>query len=144
MEISIEMCHAESLLSSEIEQINILMRELSLGAGLIQKEYLLEMNRGATIILFARLEGRIIGMGSVVRIQKISGLIALIEDVVVLSEHRGKGIAEKLCRRLISLAQVFGAHYVGLTSSPKREAANRLYRRLGFEIRETNHYRLRL
>ena len=85
MEISIEMCHAESLLSSEIEQINILMRELSLGAGLIQKEYLLEINRGATIILFARLEGRIIGMGSVVRIQKISGLIALIEDVVVLS-----------------------------------------------------------
>jgi ribosomal protein S18 acetylase RimI-like enzyme len=30
-----------------------------------------------------------------------------------------------------------------LTSRPSREAANRLYRRLGFEIRETNVYRYR-
>ena len=34
-----------------------------------------------------------------------------------------------------------GARSVDLTSRPSREAANRLYRRLGFEPRETNVYR---
>jgi ribosomal protein S18 acetylase RimI-like enzyme len=39
------------------------------------------------------------------------------------------------------LAEGAGAKTVELTSRPSREAANRLYRRLGFEIRETNVYR---
>jgi ribosomal protein S18 acetylase RimI-like enzyme len=30
---------------------------------------------------------------------------------------------------------------VDLTSRPSREAANRLYQRLGFQLRETNVYR---
>jgi len=34
-----------------------------------------------------------------------------------------------------------GAKTVDLTSRPSREAANRLYRRLGFVERETNVYR---
>ena len=34
-----------------------------------------------------------------------------------------------------------GARTVDLTSRPSREAANRLYRRAGFELRETNVYR---
>ena len=34
-----------------------------------------------------------------------------------------------------------GARTVDLTSRPSREAANRLYRRCGFELRETNVYR---
>jgi hypothetical protein len=33
---------------------------------------------------------------------------------------------------------------VNLTSRPDRPAANRLYQRLGFEMRETNVYRLEL
>ena len=34
-----------------------------------------------------------------------------------------------------------GAITVDLTSRPSREAANRLYQRIGFEARETNVYR---
>ena len=34
-----------------------------------------------------------------------------------------------------------GAKTIDLTSRPSREAANRLYQRLGFEMRETNVYR---
>lgn len=38
-------------------------------------------------------------------------------------------------------AAALGARLVDLTSRPTREAANRLYRRAGFELRETNVYR---
>jgi ribosomal protein S18 acetylase RimI-like enzyme len=44
----------------------------------------------------------------------------------------------------IQLAEQSGARHLNLTSRPDREAANRLYRRLGFDHRETNVYRLML
>jgi ribosomal protein S18 acetylase RimI-like enzyme len=44
-------------------------------------------------------------------------------------------------RAAIERAHQEGAKTVDLTSRPSREAANRLYRRCGFETRETNIYR---
>jgi ribosomal protein S18 acetylase RimI-like enzyme len=41
----------------------------------------------------------------------------------------------------IASAAERGARTVDLTSRPSREAANRLYQRLGFVPRETNVYR---
>jgi len=54
---------------------------------------------------------------------------------------RGKGAGEALSREALLVAALRGARTVELTSKPSREAANRLYRRLGFELRETNVYR---
>ena len=73
-----------------------------------------------------------------------TGLRARIEDVVVDESARGRGVGEALTREAIRLAREAGARHVELTSHPSREAANRLYRRLGFELRETNAYRLPL
>jgi ribosomal protein S18 acetylase RimI-like enzyme len=50
-------------------------------------------------------------------------------------------VGEALNRFAIDVAAERGARTVDLTSRPSREAANRLYRRLGFEPRETNVYR---
>jgi ribosomal protein S18 acetylase RimI-like enzyme len=50
-------------------------------------------------------------------------------------------VGEALSRAALALAADRGARSVDLTSRPSREAANRLYRRLGFERRETNVYR---
>ncbi|MGH9125535.1 MAG: GNAT family N-acetyltransferase [Acidimicrobiales bacterium] len=72
-----------------------------------------------------------------------TGVRAWIEDVVVDRSARGGGVGEALSRRAIELAAAAGARTVDLTSRPSREAANRLYRRLGFEIRQTNVYRFR-
>ena len=55
-------------------------------------------------------------------------------------EARGRGIGEALTREAMRLAAVAGVRSVELTSAPGREAANRLYRRLGFEQRATNVY----
>jgi ribosomal protein S18 acetylase RimI-like enzyme len=73
-----------------------------------------------------------------------TGLRAWIEDVVVDGSARGRGVGEALNRAAIDRARAAGATTVDLTSRPSREAANRLYRRLGFEQRTTNVYRLDL
>jgi ribosomal protein S18 acetylase RimI-like enzyme len=66
---------------------------------------------------------------------------AWIEDVIVAEEARGKGCGEALTRAAIDAARGVGARTVELTSRPSREAANRLYRKMGFIERETNVYR---
>ncbi len=70
-----------------------------------------------------------------------TGLRAWIEDVVVDDSARGAGAGEALVRAAIARADELGAKTVDLTSRPSREAANRLYLRVGFETRTTNVYR---
>ena len=96
----------------------------------------------AAHVLIARDEDdTIVGSLTLVLFRIPTGLRAWIEDVVVDGEARGKGVGEALNRFAIDLAAEHGARSVDLTSRPSREAANRLYRRLGFEPRETNVYR---
>lgn len=73
-----------------------------------------------------------------------TGVKAWIEDVVVDGGARGKGVGEALSRAAVAEAAHRGAKNVSLTSRSSREAANRLYQRLGFEPYETNLYRYRL
>ena len=88
--------------------------------------------------------GAIVGTLTLAMFRIPTGLRAWIEDVVVDESARGRGVGEALNRRALDLAREAGARTVDLTSRPSREAANRLYRRLGFEPRDTNVYRLEL
>ena len=73
-----------------------------------------------------------------------TGVRAWIEDVVVDEEARGHGVGELLNRAALDRARELGAKTVDLTSRPSREAANRLYQRIGFVARDTNVYRFNL
>jgi ribosomal protein S18 acetylase RimI-like enzyme len=53
-------------------------------------------------------------------------------------------VGEALTRDAIERARTAGARAVNLTSHPRREAANRLYLRVGFERRDTNVYQYKL
>jgi ribosomal protein S18 acetylase RimI-like enzyme len=66
---------------------------------------------------------------------------AWIEDVVVDETARERGVAASLVQAALERAEAQGARTVDLTSRPDREAANRLYLRMGFEARATNVYR---
>jgi ribosomal protein S18 acetylase RimI-like enzyme len=88
--------------------------------------------------------GAIVGSLTLAFYRIPTGLQARIEDVVVDVEARGQGVGALLTEAAVERARDGGAKSVGLTSRPSREAANRLYRRLGFEQRETNVFRLRL
>lgn len=85
-------------------------------------------------------DGQIIGAACLTVYRVPTGLRAVIEDVVVDESARGQGVGEALVRRALEAAQARGAPGVTLTSNPRREAANRLYRRMGFKLRETNAY----
>ena len=93
-----------------------------------------------THLLVARGDAGIVGSLTLVVHRIPTGLGGWIEDVVVDEAARGQGIGEALTRAAQQIAVNEGVEVVALTSRPAREAANRLYRRLGFEPRETNVY----
>ena len=96
----------------------------------------------ASRLLIARADdGTIVGSLTLVLFRIPTAVRAWIEDVVVDESVRGKGIGEALNREALRIAKDAGARTVDLTSRPSREAANRLYQRLGFKQRDTNVYR---
>ena len=96
----------------------------------------------ATILLLARDgDGRIVGSLTLAIFRIPTGVRAWIEDVVVDEGARGSGVGAALVEAAIERAERAGSRTVDLTSRPDREAANRLYVRLGFVPRSTNVYR---
>jgi ribosomal protein S18 acetylase RimI-like enzyme len=103
------------------------------------------VNSDATsLLVFRDPLGRIAGTLTLAIFSIPTGIRARIEDVVVAPEARRQGVAEALTNEALRLARKSGARTIDLTSSPSREAANRLYERLGFTLRDTNVYRLML
>lgn len=95
----------------------------------------------ACTLLIARSGDRIAGTLTLVMFPIPTGFRAWIEDVIVDEAARGQGIGEILTTEALNLAKDAGARTVDLTSRPSREAAGRLYERVGFEPRSTRHYR---
>jgi ribosomal protein S18 acetylase RimI-like enzyme len=99
----------------------------------------------STRLLLARdAADAIVGTLTLVVVRTPTGVRATIEDVVVDAAVRGRGAGQALTREAIRMARDAGARSVDLTSRPGREAANRLYARMGFTPRDTNLYRLPL
>ena len=96
---------------------------------------------GGSTIFVARIDGVIVGTVTLVLYRIATGLKAWIEDVVVDENARGHGVGESLNMAAVEQAGRHGAKAVSLTSRPSREAANRLYQRIGFSVRDTNVYR---
>jgi ribosomal protein S18 acetylase RimI-like enzyme len=95
----------------------------------------------STYLYLARLENKIVGSLTLATFSTLTGKRAWIEDVVVDLESRGRGIASALVSHALDQAKELGTLSVELTSRPDREAANYLYKKLGFTQRVTNVYR---
>ncbi len=98
----------------------------------------------ASVLLIAvdrESDDRVLGSLTLAWFRIPTGVRAWIEDVVVDEEARGHGVGELLNRAALDRARELGAKTVDLTSRPSREAANRLYQRIGFVARDTNVYR---
>lgn len=108
-------------------------------------EYLAELvGSEASTLLVAVEDGAILGSLTLVVFPIPTATRAWIEDVVVDDAARGKGVGAALNNEALARAAAAGAATVDLTSRPTREAANRLYQRLGFEQRDTNVYRYKV
>ncbi|HCB34680.1 MAG TPA: GNAT family N-acetyltransferase [Acidimicrobiaceae bacterium] len=151
-----EVCRGDdsSAVAEAAEALARLLPQLSRSAAAPTPDQVSEIaGHDACTLLLARLppeqagqgaRGRIVGALVLVRFPLPTGQRAWIEDVVVDESARGRGVGELLNRHAVALAAEAGARTVDLTSRPGREAANRLYRRLGFAPRDTNVYRLDL
>jgi ribosomal protein S18 acetylase RimI-like enzyme len=89
-------------------------------------------------------DGTILGTATLVTFRIPTGRRAWIEDVVVDEASSGRGIGGALTQAMVDRAEELGCTTVDLTSRPSRAAANRLYQREGFEVRDTNVYRFRI
>ena len=119
-----------------------LIPQLSSSAAPITVDELAEIVNGDSTMMFvARVDNQIVGLLTLAVFRIPTAVRAWIEDVVVDSSARGHGVGEALNLAAIAEAKRRGAKTVDLTSRPSREAANRLYQRIGFVARDTNVYR---
>ncbi len=123
-----------------VEVIRLLLPQLSEARTPPTLEQLAATVADETMLVARDDADKIIGTLTLVTYRVSSGLKARIEDVIVDQSARGQGIGEALTREAMSRATAAGARMVELTSMPYREAANRLYRRLGFVNKRTNVY----
>ena len=127
-----------------VAAVQRLVPQLSRNAAVPTAEEIAEIATSpATVLLLARddASGEIVGALTLALFRIPTGLRAWIEDVVVDDAARGQGIGGALTQEALRRAVEAGARTVDLTSRPSREAANRLYQRMGFAPRDTNVYR---
>ncbi len=128
-----------------VEAFDRLIPQLSSSSPPPTRAQLAELVDDDSIVLFmARVDGVLLGSLTLAFYRIPTGLKAWIEDVVVDEAARGAGVGALLNRAALDEARRRGAKDVSLTSRPSREAANRLYVRLGFVPRDTNVYRFDL
>jgi ribosomal protein S18 acetylase RimI-like enzyme len=142
--MSIEVEAVREVTDGLVEACRRLLPQLSSAAAALDADELARIvDHQANTLLVARDQGAIVGMLTLVTFPLPSGLRARIEDVVVDQEARGHGVGTALTMAAIDLARQEGARNVDLTSRASRVAANRLYQRLGFQLRDSNVYRYR-
>ena len=123
-----------------LEAINALVPQLSSSTPPLAAEDLNGLlSQQGTVLFVYRDEGSgaVLGMLTLATFDIPTGKRAWIEDVVVDGAARGHKLVEAAVQHALAL----GCKTVDLTSRPSRETANRLYRRAGFQLRETNVYR---
>jgi ribosomal protein S18 acetylase RimI-like enzyme len=125
-----------------LSSVNHLLPQLSRSARMITLDRLQTLVSSDCSRLYLAKEGdHIHGMLSLVVFPIPTGTKAWVEDVVVDGGARGKGVGKSLMRHAMDEARRLGAKAVDLTSRPSREAGNKLYQSLGFQVRQTNVYR---
>ena len=142
---TIEITEATDATIELVEALARFLPQLSKSAEPFTRDIIEEIVREQnTALLIARdhAEGGVI-VGSLILVlyRVLTGLRARIEDIVVDTASRGHGIGGALIRAAIDIAMKRGARTVDLTSRHSRESAHRLYKRLGFTVRDTSVYR---
>jgi len=128
--------------SSELEDIDMLMHELSATSYCDETLLCNALNDVNTHVFVIREDGHIVSTGTLCVKHTLEFAIADIESVVVSSKCRGRGYGKELMTAMIEAAKKMNVHHIQLTSNPARVAANQLYQDLGFERYETNCYKM--
>lgn len=144
-DVTVEIVPATEVTDDLVAAFDRLIPQLSSSSPPPPAEMLAEIVDDPRSVLFLARDGdQVVGCLTLATYRIPTGLKAWIEDVVVDESASRRGIGEALNRAALDEARRRGAKDVSLTSRPSREAANRLYQRIGFEARQTNVYRYTL
>jgi ribosomal protein S18 acetylase RimI-like enzyme len=128
-----------------LTSVNRLLPQLSKSAKPIDGTQLKRLAESeCTRLYFAKEGTEVLGMLSLVVFPIPTGIKAWVEDVVVDEKARGKGVGKALMNKALAEAGNLGTKSIDLTSRPSREVANKLYRAIGYQKRETNVYRYKV
>lgn len=126
----------------QLEEIRCLMQALSDHCTLSESQ--LKETIGHSLLYVLKDKERTVGMATLCLYHAPSGCKGCIEDVVILPEYQGKGLGKQLLQHVLDEAKLHAPLTIYLTSRPQRISANSLYRKLGFQQKETNVYKMEL
>jgi ribosomal protein S18 acetylase RimI-like enzyme len=131
--------------SSLVEPIRSLLRQLTSREIAFSEESLRQIiSDKASRLFLLYSDNTVAGMLTLGIYSAPTGRKAWVEDVVVDSQYRGRGLGQQLVQYAISYVRTLSPVTLMLTSNPQRTEANALYRREGFEQRCTNVYKMDL
>ena len=136
---------AKEVRTEYIDGINNLLGQLTsspkeMNEALLQA--IVESDR--THLFLAYIGYQMVGMATLAAYVIPTGTKAWVEDVVVDNNFRGKHIGKKLVNHVVEYTKKYSPCSLMLTSRPMRVAANKLYKSVGFEKRETNVYKIQV
>jgi ribosomal protein S18 acetylase RimI-like enzyme len=144
--VVVQVSEATDVTRELVEAVGRLLPHLSSSAPPPTETEVREMvDAPGTVLFVARDDsGAIVGTLTLVVFRIPTGVRAWIEDVIADPAASGQGVGRLLNQAALDEARRRGARSVDLTSRPSREAANHIYKSMGFQPRETNVYRFDL
>lgn len=121
------------------EQVSELFRQLSPNKIQLDLEEILNEENQVTVA-YCEDDNKIIGIASMCTYKVISGHKGWIEDVVVDSASRGKGIGRKLINLLVEVGKEKELSEILLFTEDHRLAAINLYSSVGFKLKDSKIY----
>lgn len=96
------------------------------------------------LVLIYQIDHKIVGIALLSTYKVISGYRGMVDDVVVDINQRGKGIGRKLMVRLIEEGEKMKLDEILLFTGHHRAPAKALYESLGFKLRDSGLYNLKM
>lgn len=136
MMLQIRQCH-----SGDFNEVILLLRQLwtdkAVDPTSLQPIFDRALVSDSKTYLVVTDENRVIGFGSLSLKDDLwpEGRVAYLDELVVDTEYRSKGIGARLLQRLIDTARRKGCYRIELTSAFYRKDSHRFYERHGFASR---------
>ena len=141
--MTLELLTVESLTDTIQNQIAELYRQLNADNKQRPLSEILQSDNNVHVIV-CTIDNKIVGTALLSTYKVISGFRGMVDDVVVDAAQRGKGIGRKLMERLLVEGKNLGLDEILLFTGHHRKPAIALYKALGFNLRESGLYNLRL
>ncbi len=141
--MTLETLIEEALTETIQKQVADLYRQLNADSKQRSLKEILQSNNNVHVII-CKIDDKVVGTALLSTYKVISGFRGMVDDVVVDSAQRGKGIGRKLMERLLEEGKNLGLDEILLFTGHHRAPAIALYKSLGFTLRESGLYNLKL